>query len=99
MKTTLFDTVPSDSISALADGELQGEDINQLLAACEREPALLARWHNYHLIGDLLRSPDLRATRRAAPFLTRLQVRLAHETVEPVAPIAAALLTSVACPR
>ena len=85
-----------EHLSALADGELQGEEVNQVLAACERDPAWLASWHDYHLIGDLLRSPDLRATRKSAPFLNRLQDRLAQETVEPVAPTAAALLTPAA---
>jgi sigma-E factor negative regulatory protein RseA len=88
--------VVRDRLSALADGELQGEEINQVLAACEQDPALLASWHDYHLIGDVLRSPDLLASRSAAPFLTRLQGRLAQEVIEPVAPTAAAMLAPVA---
>ena len=96
MKTTLSDAVLSDSISALADGELRGEEFLQTLAACDRDPTLLARWHDYHLIGDVLRSPDLLATRNASPFLTRLQGRLAQEAIEPVAPTASALLEPVA---
>jgi sigma-E factor negative regulatory protein RseA len=88
--------VVRDRLSALADGELQGEEINQVLAACEQDSALLASWHDYHLIGDVLRSPDLLASRSAAPFLTRLQGRLAQEAIEPVAPTAAALLAPVA---
>jgi sigma-E factor negative regulatory protein RseA len=71
-------------MSALADGELRGEEFAQALVACERDPALLASWHDYHLIGDVLRSPDLLAARSASPFLSRLQSRLAQETVQPV---------------
>jgi sigma-E factor negative regulatory protein RseA len=85
MKTTLSTPVVDDRMSALADGELQGDEFAQTLAACERDPALLASWNDYHLIGDVLRSPDLLATRNASPFLTRLQSRLAQEAIAPVA--------------
>jgi sigma-E factor negative regulatory protein RseA len=83
MKTTLSTPVVDDRMSALADGELQGDEFAQTLAACERDPALLASWNDYHLIGDVLRSPDLLATRNASPFLTRLQSRLAQEAIAP----------------
>jgi sigma-E factor negative regulatory protein RseA len=85
MKTTLSKAVVSDSVSALADGELHGEEVTKAIAACARDPVLLASWHNYHLIGDVLRSPDLLATRSGSPFLTRLQSRLAQEAMQPVA--------------
>ena len=84
MKTTLSNAVAGDSMSALADGELHGEEFAQALAACERDPVLLASWHHYHLIGDVLRSPDLFAIRDASPFLSRLQSRLAQETIHSV---------------
>ncbi|MDO9277621.1 MAG: sigma-E factor negative regulatory protein [Polaromonas sp.] len=100
MKTTLSNTVivDDDRISALADGELRGEAFTQALASCERDPALLARWHDYHLIGDVLRSPDLLATRSVSPFLTRLQSRLAHEALQPVAQTGDSPLTPAALP-
>jgi sigma-E factor negative regulatory protein RseA len=85
MKTTLNNSVAADSISALADGALRGEAFAQALAACEGDPALLARWDDYHLIGDVLRSPDLLAMRTSSVFLTRLQSRLAQEEIQPVA--------------
>ena len=84
MKTTLSNSIAADSISALADGELHGEEFAQAMAACKSDPALLARWHDYHLIGDVLRSPSLLATPNASPFLTRLQSRLAQEAIQPV---------------
>ena len=98
MQTTHSNTVVGDSVSALADGELRGEEFAQTLAACEHDPALLASWHDYHLIGDVLRSPDLLMTRTASPFLTRLQSRLTQETVEPVAPTDASLPTPATLP-
>lgn len=85
MKTTLSNVVVDDRISALADGELRGEAFAQTLAACQNAPTLLASWHTYHLIGDVLRSPDLLAARSASPLLTRLQSRLAQETIQPLA--------------
>ena len=96
MKTTLFNVVVDDRISALADGELRGEAFAQALAACQNAPALLASWHTYHLIGDVLRSPDLLAARSASPFLTRLQSRLAQETVQSAAPTEVSLPKPVA---
>ena len=98
MKTTFSNTVVADSVSALADGELRGEEFAQALAACERDPALLASWHHYHLIGDVLRAPDLLATRTSSPFLTRLQSRLEQEALRPVAQTDAALSTPAALP-
>ena len=85
MKTTLSNVVVDDRISALADGELRGEAFAQTLAACQNAPTLLASWHTYHHIGDVLRSPDLLAARSASPLLTRLQSRLAQETIQPLA--------------
>ena len=96
MKTTLSNAVASDSMSALADGELCGEEFAQALAACKRDSALLASWHDYHLIGDVLRSPDGRVARASSPFLTRLQSRLAQETVQPAAPAELSLPMPVA---
>lgn len=96
MKTTLSNTDVGESMSALADGELRGDAFAQTMAACEQDPALLTSWHDYHLIGDVLRSPDLRVTSTASPFLTRLQSRLAQETVQPAAPTEVSLPMPVA---
>ena len=88
MKTTLPNVVVDDSLSAMADGELHGEAFAQTLAACEHDPALLANWHDYHLIGDVLRSADLAVIQGSSRFLTRLQSRLAHEALQPNVPSA-----------
>jgi len=88
MKTTLSRVLIGDSLSALADGELHGDAFSQTLAACERDPVLLANWHDYHLIGDVLRSTDLAASDGSSLFLKRLQSRLAHEAQHPNVPSA-----------
>jgi sigma-E factor negative regulatory protein RseA len=82
-------------ISALADGEADPDECRLGLAACV-EPQARARWHAYHLIGDVLRSDDLAvgpAHDRA--FLERLRARLDDEpvpqpVVAPMAPAAVA---------
>ncbi len=81
-------------ISALADGEADPDECRLGLAACA-EPQGRARWHAYHLIGDVLRSDDLAvgpAHDRA--FLDRLRARLDDEPVPlpaaAIAPVAAA---------
>ncbi len=54
---------PGELVSALADGELRGDEIDAALqlALSEVEAPLAgspaaARWHDYHLIGEVLRS-------------------------------------------
>lgn len=42
--------------SALADGELQGVEFAQALAALQGSEQARLRWHDYHLVGDVLRS-------------------------------------------
>lgn len=45
-------------ISALMDGELFDDEAEALLDNLKRKPDLHEEWHNYHLIGDVLRQPD-----------------------------------------
>ena len=68
-------------LSALADGELQGEELTRALALCDQESAC-ARWRDYHLIGDVLRSAELARSSDDAQFLLRVRSAMA---VEPVA--------------
>jgi sigma-E factor negative regulatory protein RseA len=53
-------------ISALADGELDHEEMNAILLSAREHPELQQKWNMYHLIGDSLRqtsslSPDFTA--------------------------------------
>jgi sigma-E factor negative regulatory protein RseA len=65
-------------ISALADGQLQGEELARglELAAGEGREA----WHAYHVIGEALRSGHVAAGTRSDLFLARLESRLAQES-------------------
>jgi sigma-E factor negative regulatory protein RseA len=66
-------------ISALADGQLQGEAFARAMdTACAGREAL-DTWHAYHLIGDVLRSGELAGGAPGDRFLEKLSQRLAQE--------------------
>jgi sigma-E factor negative regulatory protein RseA len=71
-----------ESLSALLDGELAGDDARRGCARWRDDGAQRERWHTWHLIGDVMRSDDLAGPpQRDARFLAALQVRLAAEPV------------------
>ncbi|MDP1690455.1 MAG: sigma-E factor negative regulatory protein [Burkholderiaceae bacterium] len=77
------------ALSALMDGE--GAEADLACGAWRKDPGRRADWHAYHLIGELMRSDDVRcAPQHDARFLGRLRERLAAEPVvlAPVSPIA-----------
>ncbi|MGP1628804.1 MAG: sigma-E factor negative regulatory protein [Giesbergeria sp.] len=79
-------------LSALADGELQGDELAQALALCSQEGARVP-WREYHLIGDVLRAPELARASDSEQFLSRLRGALGEE---PAAPVVADLPVVVA---
>jgi len=78
-------TQHSELISALADGQLASEDFARALAACEADAQALDSWNTYHLIGDVLRSPELSPHAADTAFVARLRVRLSQEPAVVVA--------------
>lgn len=64
-------------LSAMVDGELQGSELEQALA-CAESPQGCASWELYHLVGDVLRSPDL-AHHSQHDLLSGLRSQLAKE--------------------
>ncbi len=69
-------------LSALADGELDPNEVARACADWRAGSSSHATWHAYHLIGDVLRSDDLAShpkSERAA--LEKLRERLASEPV------------------
>lgn len=68
-----------EMVSALADGQLRGDAFAQAVDAVSRDAQARATWHTYHLIGDVLRSPELAHASPSEEFLARLQGRLAQE--------------------
>jgi sigma-E factor negative regulatory protein RseA len=72
-----------EMVSALADGELDGEALGRCLDDMLADPALQSDWAAYHLIGDVLRSPELACGAAPGVFIARLQDRLQAESVSP----------------
>lgn len=69
-----------EQLSALADGELGGDTVAQLMAERATSEELHATWHAYHVIGDVLRGGEQAvAVGGSAGFLSRLQMRLQDE--------------------
>lgn len=67
-------------VSALADGQLRGEEFARALALTEHSEEVRAQWHAYHLVGDVLRSHELAASSaRDVAFAARLRRRLQQE--------------------
>ncbi len=66
-------------ISAMADGQLQGEAFARGIEVAAGDPVALEAWHTYHLIGDVLRSGEFTVGTVPAAFLSRLQIRLHQE--------------------
>ncbi len=102
MKDDVVNT--QELLSALVDGELTGPELEQALALAEDAQGQ-ANWQLYHLVGDVLRSPDL-AHHSQHDLLSGLRAQLVQEPPlqalsEPVAETAAAetAAESVSAPR
>ena len=76
--------------SALVDGELSDQALQQLLSADSGANDVIDRWNRYHVIGDVLRgsAPPL-ASRSSTVFLSGLRERLHQETPPWQQPLAA----------
>ena len=66
-------------LSALMDGQLQGKEWLQALQSAEQDEGR-AIWQAYHVVGDVLRSPELAAgALSSSAFLAHFNERLARE--------------------
>lgn len=81
--------VNRELVSALADGQLRGEEFARTVEAVANAPDARAAWHAYHLMGDVLRSGELAAGGHDTAFVTRLQLRLQREVSVSPADVAA----------
>ena len=84
MKNTSLDS--TERISALADGQLHGEEFTHAVTAVLGDPQALHTWHAYHVVGDVLRSDGAAAAAQGLDFLNRLISRLEQEPGYPMAP-------------
>jgi sigma-E factor negative regulatory protein RseA len=79
-------------VSALADGELQGEAFAAAVTRATTDAAGREAWATYHLVGEVLRSGRCEAGSDPAAFLGRLRERMAAEpALPPVAAVAPAM--------
>lgn len=91
MKSTNTATEPSTErqcewMSALADGQLQGDEFTQAMDALSNEGGAHDAWRTYHLIGDVLRAEKVSGSQaHDRAFLQAVQQRLAAEPVRPMA--------------
>lgn len=67
-----------ESISALVDGQLGGLALTHTLAWVTTSPEARAMWHAYHVLGDVLRSPELADCGCDQSFVDRFRDRLAQ---------------------
>ncbi len=65
-----------DLVSALADGELRGEDFQRALALLENSDEAKSQWLSYHVLGDVLRCPDILVSDDSQAFAARVCSRL-----------------------
>lgn len=69
-----------EMVSALADGQLRGQDFAKAVESIHSDTESGLVWQSYHVIGDVLRSPELAEQAGDVNFLARFQSRLATDS-------------------
>jgi sigma-E factor negative regulatory protein RseA len=80
-------SLKQEHISALADGQLLGEDFSHAMTDLGQNAQSAQSWHLYHVIGDVMRSDGLAPTTHELAFLERLEAKLALEPEPISAPV------------
>lgn len=75
------DDLTLEALSALADGEATHPEVARACNAWRDDAQARAQWHNYQLIGDVMRSEELADASGSARFLKSFRERLAQEPV------------------
>jgi sigma-E factor negative regulatory protein RseA len=79
---TFDDEAARQALSALADGELVADASGAAFAAWRNDAGVRRDWHDWHFIGDVLRSEDLASDPRAdLRFCAAVSARLSREAV------------------
>lgn len=68
--------VNHELVSALADGQLRGDEFAGVLVSLAKSDEAVAAWHAYHIVGDVLRCADLADGRDDLAFVARLRSQL-----------------------
>lgn len=82
-------------ISALADGQLAGEDFARGVQVAAADARAREAWCAYHVVGEVLRSGRTSGGTRPEDFLSRVRERLQAETIEVAAPVGVAQVARV----
>ncbi len=84
-----------ERLSALADGQLQGDELSAAFAYAAEDEDGAKTWQLYHLVGDVLRSADLAQPANPA-FMARLREQLAQEALpeRPHAPVSVTVVAA-----
>lgn len=69
-----------ETISAMADGQLAGNDLEPVLEQLSKDPEAHSTWETYHIVGDVMRHGAAGVPLLEPGFTTRLRLRLADET-------------------
>jgi sigma-E factor negative regulatory protein RseA len=68
-----------EQVSALADGQLRGEEFARTVTWLVNDEQARLNWHAYHLVGDVLRSGESMVSAHELAFAQRLKLRLGQE--------------------
>lgn len=69
-------SLSAERISALVDGQLEGEQFAQVVTDLVSDPDFMQTWLTYHIVGDVLRSVELAPSVNDLGFLERFEHRL-----------------------
>jgi sigma-E factor negative regulatory protein RseA len=73
-----------EQLSALVDGQLQGDAFAQTVDWLGQADEARSTWHAYHVVGDVLRAGQAIDSSRDSVFLARLKLGLQQETRRPI---------------
>jgi len=76
----------AELVSALVDGQCQGEEWLRAVDHLENVPDARAYWDTYHLVGESMRSAATPLRAHDPEFLQRLRHKLASDTSQLIAP-------------
>lgn len=79
MNKTMEQMDNQEMISALADGQLRGEDVARAVEAAAADARAREAWCAYHVVGEVLRTGRASAGTAPEAFLAKLQQRLREE--------------------
>lgn len=79
MNKTMEQMDNQEMISALADGQLRGDDVARAVQAAAADARAREAWCAYHVVGEVLRTGRANAGSAPEAFLAKLQQRLREE--------------------